>query len=113
MFLCSLEIKNYRSLEHVKLDRLQQFNVLIGRNNAGKSSVFGALHDLANALANRGIASDIITARDATRSLEINLTFSFHPQERGQFVDTLIASGFPAERRTAILNSPLLRNVQF
>ena len=44
MFLESLEITNYRSLEHVKLDHLQKFNVLIGRNNAGKSSVFNALY---------------------------------------------------------------------
>jgi len=36
MLLHSLEIKNYRSLEHVTLNDLQQFNVLIGRNNAGK-----------------------------------------------------------------------------
>jgi len=39
MKLTSLEIQNYRSLEHVKLENLSQFNVLFGRNNAGKSSI--------------------------------------------------------------------------
>jgi len=113
MLLQSLEIKNYRSLEHVKLDNLQQFNVLIGRNNAGKSSVLGALSFLSDVLANRGFNSDIITAKDATRSLEITLQFKPYPQEREQFVDALINSGFPGDRRAAVLNSPLLRKVQF
>ncbi len=113
MLLHSLEIKNYRSLEHVKLDNLQQFNVLIGRNNAGKSSVFGALHYLANVLASKAIAPDVLTARDATRSLEINLTFCPSPQDREQFVDALLSSGYPPDSRTAVLNSSLLRKVQF
>src|SRR6266702_7711358 len=50
MWLYCLEVKNYRSLEDVKLDHLQQFNVLIGQNNAGKSAVFGALQGLNAAL---------------------------------------------------------------
>ena len=47
MHLRLLEIKNFRSLEHVELDRFDQFNVLIGRNNSGKSAFFGALHHTA------------------------------------------------------------------
>jgi AAA15 family ATPase/GTPase len=47
MFLDALEVKNYRSLEDVKLDSFDRFNVLIGRNNTGKSSVIGVL-DLLN-----------------------------------------------------------------
>ena len=43
MFLHSLAVKNYRSLEEVRLEELGYFNVLIGRNNAGKSSIFKAL----------------------------------------------------------------------
>src|SRR5258708_840420 len=113
MLLHTLEIKNYRSLEQVKLDNLQQFNVLIGRNNAGKSSVFGALRDLGEVLAGRGISGDLITARDVARSLEISLLFKPRPEEREQFVDALIASGFPNDRRAAVLNSPLFRKVQF
>jgi AAA15 family ATPase/GTPase len=54
MFLRSIEIQNYRSLEQVRLDNLQQFNVLIGRNNAGKSSVFEAISWLATIYLGRG-----------------------------------------------------------
>jgi AAA15 family ATPase/GTPase len=50
MFLRSLTIKNYRSLENVKLPDLGRFSVLIGRTNSGKSSVFGALEFLSSLL---------------------------------------------------------------
>src|SRR6266852_4717653 len=110
MLLHSLEISNYRSLEHIKLDNLQQFNVLIGRNNAGKSSVFQALYDLNNIYAGiGGISADVLTGHDNTRALEINFTFKPNRQEREEFVEILIAAGFAAQRRTAVLESPFLR----
>ncbi len=113
MWLYCLEVKNYRSLEDVKLDHLQQFNVLIGQNNAGKSAVFGALQGLNAALTRSAMLLDVITGRDTTRRLEINLLFKFRPQEREAFVDMLIAAGLDASRRTAILDSSLLGEIQF
>src|SRR6266568_203976 len=113
MLLHSLEISNYRSLEHIKLDNLQQFNVLIGRNNAGKSSVFQALYDLNNIYAGVGISADVLTRHDNTRALEINLTFKPTRQEREEFAEILIATGFAAQRRTAVLESPFLRMIRF
>src|SRR6266699_6105692 len=101
MLLHSLEISNYRSLEHIKLDNLQQFNVLIGRNNAGKSSVFQTLYELNNIYANRGISADVLTRHDNTRALEINFTFKPNQQEREEFAEILIAAGFAVQRRTA------------
>ncbi len=113
MLLHSLEISNYRSLEHIKLDNLQQFNVLIGRNNAGKSSVFQTLYELNNIYANRGISADVLTRHDNTRALEINFTFKPNQQEREEFAEILIATGFAAQRRTAVLESPFLRMIRF
>ena len=113
MLLHSLEIKNYRSLENVKLDNLQQFNVLIGRNNAGKSSIFQALYDLIRVFNRESISSDVLTDRDMGRPLEITLTFKPRLQEREEFVDILIAAGFDAQRRETVLKSPFLRMVQF
>jgi len=61
MFLRSLAIKNYRSLEDVKLDKLDHFNVLIGRNNSGKSSVFGALQLVNGIVNNVPLDSQVVT----------------------------------------------------
>lgn len=113
MLLQSLEIKNYRSLEHVKLDNLQQFNVLIGRNNAGKSSVFQALYDLNGIYYGRRLSPEILTDRDNSRAFEVILTFQFNQKEREHFVQLLIDTGFDAQRRRAILESPFLQEVQF
>src|SRR5262249_11022825 len=43
MFLPTVEIRNYLSIEHAVLDGLDRLNILIGKNSAGKSAVFGAL----------------------------------------------------------------------
>jgi AAA15 family ATPase/GTPase len=69
MLLYTIEIKNYRSLEHVKLDNLQHFNVLIGRNNAGKSSVFLALSQLGLVLQGQFLPPEVLTDRDPGRAL--------------------------------------------
>src|SRR5713226_9064243 len=93
MLLYSVEIKNYRSLEHVTLDNFQQFNILIGRNNAGKSAIFLALYDLNKALYhNQPIPQEALTGRDAMRSFEINLAFELRNKEREEFIRTFVPS---------------------
>lgn len=44
MRVTSLELKNHRSFENMERIELDQINILIGPNNAGKSSVLKALH---------------------------------------------------------------------
>src|SRR5258708_25791405 len=114
MLLDSIEIKNYRSLEHIRLDNLQHFNVLIGRNNAGKSSVFLALQQLGQLLLQQGyMLVDVLTDRDQSRAVEIQLTFKPSSQEREAFIDLLIAQGLDSSHKEAMLQSPLFRMVQF
>lgn len=115
MFIHSLEVKNYRSLEYIKLDNLQRFNVLIGRNNAGKSSVFQVLYDLNTlyAYSNAIISTDNLTDRDIKRALEITLIFKPNQQEREEIVGILIAAGFDPQRRTNVLEGPFLRRIRF
>lgn len=43
MYLSSLEIKNFRLIEHLKLEFNKDINVLIGENNSGKSSIIDAI----------------------------------------------------------------------
>jgi AAA15 family ATPase/GTPase len=41
--LNSLEIRNYRNLKHLKIDKLGRVNLIVGKNNTGKSSVLEAV----------------------------------------------------------------------
>lgn len=113
MYLRALEIKNYRSLEYVELDRLGNFNILIGRNNSGKSSVFGALSVLNNVIHGEGVEWETVpTARDMTRPLELRLLFEARPQDRDQFIH-LVGSQLDDRRRDEMRQSPLFRQVEF
>lgn len=44
--LKSIEIKNYRNLRHVSIERLGRVNLIIGKNNAGKTSLLESLRIL-------------------------------------------------------------------
>ncbi len=113
MLLYNIEIKNYRSLEHVKLDNLQHFNVLIGRNNAGKSSVFLALSQLGRVLQAQFMPVEVLTDRDPGRSVEIHLIFKPSSQEREAFINMLIPADLNGDRRQKIIKSQFFRMVQF
>jgi predicted ATPase len=109
-----LSIKNYRSLEEVRLDRLDRFNVLIGRNNSGKSSVFSALQLLNPTTWTETVELDrVLTDMDETRSMELQLTFKPRHEDRAEFIDLVAATEPQKGRRDDMLKSPLLREVEF
>ncbi len=119
MFLRSLEIKNYRSLEDAKLEGLEHLNVLIGRNNSGKSSLFSALsllNSMIRGSVDAGHVNRVLTAHEVARSLKLRLIFDARPSDREQFLDFLGAS-WPGrvteERREAMLNRWLFSQVAF
>ena len=114
MFLRFLTIKNYRSLEDVTLDKLDHFNVLIGRNNAGKSSVFNALQ-LVNGVVNRASFEyeRVLTELDTGRSLEIHLTFEPRQRDREEFLDLLYTTPELRHRRDDVQNSQLMRQIEY
>lgn len=119
MFLRAVEISNWRSLEHVELHDLEQFNVLIGRNNTGKSAVFNALAFLGQVMnnRNRGVPSgeepSVLTRRDQTRSLGFRLLFDLVPSEREEFIAGVAVSAEQLARRSPLLASPFARKVEF
>ncbi|PID61136.1 MAG: hypothetical protein CR974_04340 [Gammaproteobacteria bacterium] len=43
MHLDSLKVKNFRILEGVEIDRLGHVNLIVGKNNSGKSTILEAL----------------------------------------------------------------------
>ena len=114
MFLRSLTIKNFRGLEDVELDKLSRFNVLIGRNNSGKSSVFGALQ-LVNSIVNNTSFDPqrVLTDLDVRRSLEIHLAFELGQQDREEFVSLVYPDPEEQHRRDEALDRPLLRRIEY
>lgn len=46
MLMDSFEVENFRSLKHLKLEKLARVNVLVGKNNSGKTSVLEGLYAL-------------------------------------------------------------------
>lgn len=46
MLMESFEVENFRSLKHLKLEKLARVNLLVGKNNSGKTSVLEALYVL-------------------------------------------------------------------
>lgn len=114
MLLRTLEIQNYRSLESAALGDLSQFNVLIGRNNSGKSAIFGGLSLLGKSIRGEGVEwESVLTARDQKRSLALRLVFEPRQVDREAFVDILCTAAGDDSRRNAMLDSPLLRRVEY
>lgn len=63
LILNSLEIRNFRGFEHLKIDRLGRVNLIIGKNNIGKSSLLEALRLYAQR-GNPNIIWDILGTHD-------------------------------------------------
>jgi len=40
----NIEIKNFRGIDHLKIDDLGRVNILVGQNSSGKSSVLEAVN---------------------------------------------------------------------
>lgn len=98
----------------MKLDKLDRFNVLIGRNNSGKSSVFGALQLLNSIVNNMPFDPQrVLTDLDVARSLEIHMTFETKQPEREAFLDLVYATPDLSRRKEEARNSPLLRQIQY
>lgn len=73
MKLKEIEISNYRSIEYVKLS-IDDFLVLIGENNSGKSSILKGV-ELFYSESLRGFNNENFHFKDNTKSIEITLTF--------------------------------------
>jgi predicted ATPase len=114
MLLSELEIKNYRSLEAVQLDGLAKFNVLIGRNNAGKSSIFGAVLRLTDHIFGRSIPfPSLLTDKEENRSIELRLRFSLSEAEREGPISQICSHERWRPRRPDLMKSPLFRQIEY
>src|SRR5438094_763311 len=98
MKLETVRIKRFRSIEAVCLEGIGQLNVLIGKNNSGKSNIllsidafFGCIKGGNLVTAEPPIGSDIdYFGKRAREPIEIELSFSIHPSERGELVQDIV-----------------------
>ena len=84
MFLSTVEISNFRSFESLRLDLQNGLNVLVGRNNTGKTNLLQAIRHAVGPSASQGDALWLkrddfyrASAMDTTeRTIVITLTFA-------------------------------------
>ncbi|WP_313601905.1 AAA family ATPase [Comamonas jiangduensis] len=43
MYISEIEIKNFKAFDNIKINCNEKFNVIVGENNIGKSTIFEAL----------------------------------------------------------------------
>jgi len=63
MLLSSLEIQRFRTFEYIHIQKLGQINLIVGRNNVGKSTILEAIRLYAN-LGAPHVLLDILDSRD-------------------------------------------------
>jgi putative ATP-dependent endonuclease of OLD family len=98
MKLDSISIKRYRSIEFAELNSCGGFNVLIGKNNSGKSNVlsaisafFGCLADNNIATLNPPIGQEIdFFERDIKQPIQIAIIFSMTLAERDALIRDIV-----------------------
>lgn len=80
LLLDSLEIEGYRCFEHLKIEKLGRVNLIVGKNNVGKSSFLEAIW----VYTQRGASSilvDILSSRDDSPKVLEKTGFIVQPQK--------------------------------
>ena len=97
--LNSLEIKNFRILQDFKVSKLGRVNLIVGKNNSGKSSVLEALRIYAGN-AHRGLLEQIAAGHDETYRLRD--TEQIESDIKLPFEDFFVGRQFPQDETLAI-----------
>lgn len=98
MQIKSVHLRRFRGLGRASLQSCAALNVLIGRNNAGKSSILAAIELALDRLQGGRAASiwrtprpnDEFTGRDVSKPLQIGLTFEAKEAVKGEFQERLL-----------------------
>ncbi|MCR4918938.1 MAG: AAA family ATPase, partial [Prevotella sp.] len=73
----NIEIKNFRGIDHLKIDDFSRVNILLGQNSSGKSSVLECLL-LMMGMSNPDLPHTINSIRSRNYSGFADLTYIFH-----------------------------------
>lgn len=112
MHLSKVEIKNFRCLKHVTLELLPGLNVLVGRNNVGKTNIFEAIRQAIGPAGARGETTwlerdDFYRASagaEPESTLSVTLTFSgLSDQQRAHFYEIVDFDLSDLAQSTAII----------
>lgn len=96
MYLEKIDIKNFRSLKNLTVSLRSGLNVLVGRNNTGKTNLFYAIRHALGPSASRGESLWLtrddfhIDAKTGTQATSMSVTLTFAElteQERAHFYE--------------------------
>lgn len=73
----NIEIKNFRGIDHLKIDDFSRVNILLGQNSSGKSSVLECLL-LMMGMSNPNLPQTINSIRSRNYSSFADLSYMFH-----------------------------------
>ena len=73
----NIEIKNFRGIDHLKIDDFSRVNILLGQNSSGKSSVLECLL-LVMGMSNPDLPQTINSIRSRNYSSFADLGYMFH-----------------------------------
>src|SRR2546425_899912 len=95
MFIREVGIKNYKSLEDVKVPRMNNLVALVGANSAGKTCVLEVLRNLPSLHFGRfEPLQQLVTRQETNRIIEVNLSFEIKDPERMRYFNELQRFGF-------------------
>ena len=108
MFLESVHITNFRSLENTNLASCGTFNVLIGKNNSGKSNILLAIDALFDCLRSESVisldppigTSIDFTNQDTLKPIEIVASFILELAERDELIRDVVTEA--PQRKNAV-----------
>jgi hypothetical protein len=108
VYLETVSIKRFRSVEDCELSGVGGFNVLIGKNNSGKSNILSGIHAFFRCIEGGNVVTlqpphggEIDFYRGETKQpIEITLSFSLTPPERDSLIQDIFTEA-PQVRNAA------------
>ena len=88
--ISDIEINNFYSFKDAKYHDIKDYNVIIGKNNAGKSNLFRLFNLLSESYKNRNIEKRFFYNGDNKLNLEITLTFRISSKLKEKIFEDLI-----------------------
>lgn len=108
LILNSLKIRNFRGFRHLQIERLERVNLIVGKNNVGKSNLLEALQTYARGASTPAIISEIMETDSETRQPSEEITCVLVPANglnREQIIalwDGIALTGLEREVNTAL-----------
>ena len=108
--LSRIKIENYRGFESCQLDGMTGVNLLVGKNNSGKTALLEGIHFLASGgdpmvliSAARQRGEVVIGGRDESSLLDVSHFFHGHDVEQGSFFSVSAENGIPTVTARIVL----------